>query len=167
MQTSDFLAFTALIISIYGIWMQNKGVQKQILAQNKGVRQQLLVANISEYTKRYQEIFEKLPKSVLDENFNLNSFSEDDKEKLLRSMWLYFDLCNEEYMLYHDLNLIDEKLWLLWEYAMTSAFKRPAFYQCWNVVFSNSFYPEPFSKYVNDKMIQLHNRGRQIYSNPK
>ncbi|MEA5551652.1 hypothetical protein VB713_11790 [Anabaena cylindrica UHCC 0172] len=151
MQTSDFIALLALVVSFISIWIQNKGVHKQ-----------LLVSNISEYTKRYQEIFEKLPKIVLDENFNLNSLSDDDKEKLLRSMWLYFDLCYEEYTLYHELNLIDKKLWKIWQAAMKSAFSRPAFYQCWNFVFDKSFYPKPFSKFVNDEMIELHNPGRRI-----
>lgn len=151
MQTSDFIASIALIISLFSIWLQNKGV-----------RQQLLVANISEYTKRYQEIFDRFPKSVLDENFDLNSLSEDDKDKLLRTMWIYFDLCNEEYILYHELNLIDEKLWKIWDSAMKFAFKRPAFYQCWNVILQNTSYPKSFSKFVNDKMIELHNSGRKI-----
>lgn len=151
MQTSNFISFLALIISLFSIWLQRRGVHKQ-----------LLVANISEYTKRYQEIFEKLPKSVLDENFNLNSLSEDDKENLLRPMWLYFDLCYEEYMLYHDLNLIDEKLWIHWKTGMISAFSRPAFYQCWDFVFNKSFYPLSFSTFVNDKMRELHKIGRTI-----
>jgi hypothetical protein len=151
MVISDFISTTALIISIFSVWLQNKGVQKE-----------LLVSNISAYTKRYQEIFEKLPKSVLDENFDLNSLSEDDKEKLLRPMWLYFDLCYEEYMLYHDLNLINKKLWIHWETGMKSAFSRPAFYQCWNFVFDKSFYPLSFSTFVNEKMRELHKLGRRI-----
>ena len=71
MQISDFIALTALATSLFSIWLQNRGVRKQ-----------LLVTNISEYTKRYQEIFEKLPKSVIDENFDINTFSEDEREKI-------------------------------------------------------------------------------------
>lgn len=151
MQTSDLIASIALIISLFSIWLQDKGVRKQ-----------LQVVNISEYTKRYQEIIEKFPRSVLDKNFDINSLSQDDKEKLLRSMWIYFDLCYEEYILYYELNLIDKKLWKLWEGTMTSAFGRPAFYQCWNVVCNHSSYPESFSNFVKDKMIKLHNPGRRI-----
>jgi hypothetical protein len=151
MHISDFIAFTALVISLYGIWRQDKGV-----------KQQLVVANISAYTKRYQEIFDRFPKSVIDEKFKLDSLSEDDKEKLLRPMWLYFDLCYEEYILFHDLNLIDEKLWKHWESGMKSAFSRPAFYQCWKFVFNNSFYPIAFSKFVNDEMDELYKPGRKI-----
>jgi hypothetical protein len=120
------------------------------------------VSSLIAYTKRYQEIIEKMPRSVVDNNFNLNSFSDDEKEKLLRSMWLYFDLCFEEYSLYHELKLIDKKLWNNWEKAMFSAFDRPAFYQCWKVIFDKSFYPKSFSKFVNDKMLELHSPGRII-----
>jgi hypothetical protein len=175
MQTSDFIALIALAASLYAVWMQNKGVKEQILAQNKGVKEQilaqnegvkeqLLVANISTYTKRYQEIVEKLPKSIIDENFNLSSLSQEEQEKILRPVWLYFDLCYEEYMLYHDFSLIDEKLWMHWEAGMISAFNRPAFYQCWEYIFKNSFYPKSFNKFVNDKMSELHNKARSIKS---
>jgi hypothetical protein len=148
-QVSDSIAIVALVVSFFSIWLQSRSVQKE-----------LLVANISEYTKRYQYIFEKLPKSVLDENFNFKSLSEEDQEKLLRSMWLYFDLCYEEYTLYHKLNLIDKKVWRLWQDAMISAFSRPAFFQCWEFIFSHSFYPKYFSKFVNDTMNDLHKPGR-------
>ena len=151
MQVSDFIALTALVISLFSIWLQSRGVHKQ-----------LLVTNISEYTKRYQEIFEKLPKSVIDENFDISTFSEDEKEKLLCPMWLYFDLCYEEYILFHELNLIDKKLWKYWEAGMTSAFSRPSFYQCWELIFKNSYYPRAFSKFVNDKMIKSHHRSKNI-----
>ena len=151
MQTSNFIASVALIISLFSIWLQDRGIRKQ-----------LLLANISAYTKRYQEIFEKFPKDVLDENFKLDSFSKDNQEKILRIMWVYFDLCNEEYTLYHELNLLDKKIWNIWELSMTSAFQRPSFYQCWNVISAHSVYPKSFYKFVNDKMIQLHNSGRRI-----
>ncbi len=152
MQTSDILATIALVLSIGSIWFQDRGVRKQ-----------LMVSNISEYTKRYQEIAEKLPKIVLDNNFNLNSLSQDERENLLRIMWLYFDLCYEEYILFYELKLIDKNLWKHWEAAMVSALARPAFYQCWQIVHDESFYPKPFSKFVIDKMNILHSPGRKIY----
>jgi hypothetical protein len=140
-QFSDFIALTALIVSLFSIWLQDRGA-----------RQQLLVANISEYTKRYQEIFEKFPKSILDEDFNLDSFSDDEQEKLLRYIWLYFDLCYEEYVLYYDLKLVNKQVWKLWEAGMVSAFSRSSFRQCWVVISYNSFYPEKFSKFVSNIM---------------
>ena len=153
MDTTHIIASIALIISLISIWQKNRGLC-----------QQLLVTNISTYTKRYQEILEKMPKSVIENDFDLNSFPEDEKEKLLRSMWLYFDLCYEEYILYHELKLIGKKLWKIWEKSIFSAFARPAFYQCWNVIYDQSSYPPPFSKFVKDKMLELHRPGRRIIS---
>ena len=151
-QFSDIFSVLALVISVTSIWLQNRGV-----------RQQLLVSNVSEYTKRYGEIFEKLPQSILDNSFNLDSLPENEKEKVLRTLWLYFDLCYEEYILFHELRLVDKKLWGHWESAMTSAFSRPAFYQSWQVIFNESFYPKPFSKFVSEKMAELHNPGRRLF----
>ncbi|MEL7006165.1 MAG: hypothetical protein AAFN93_26070 [Bacteroidota bacterium] len=141
MQLSDYIAFLALIISIIGLWMQDRGA-----------RQQLLVANISEYTKRYQDIFEKLPKSLLDENFNLATLTEDEQEPILRYVWLYFDLCYEQYLIHHDLKLVNMKVWKLWEAGMKATFSRPSFQQCWMVINANSFYPGKFARFV-DKLI--------------
>ncbi|NEP49613.1 MAG: hypothetical protein F6K65_12620 [Moorea sp. SIO3C2] len=145
MKLSDFIALLALIISIYSIW-----------AQNKGIKQELLITNISEYTKRYQEIFEKLPKIVLDENFDINSLSEVDKEEIVRPVWLYFDLCYEQYLLYYELDIVDKKLWKYWEAGMVSAFSRPSFFTCWNIISTISAYPRNFTNFVNHKMSQLH-----------
>ena len=155
MKLSDSIAFLALVTSLFStlfsIWVQNKGISKQ-----------LQVANISEYTKRYQEIFKKFPKTILEEKFNLDSLPSKEKEDLLRLMWLYFDLCYEEYMLYKDLNLINKKLWNMWEISMTSAFARPAFYQGWSFILRNSFYPDDFNTFVNLKMSSLHIKSRNF-----
>ncbi|NEP36268.1 hypothetical protein [Moorena sp. SIO3B2] len=145
MQLSDFIALLALIISIYSIWVQNKGI-----------KQELLITNVSEYTKRYQEIFEKLPKIVLDENFNIDSLSDEDKEIIVRPVWLYFDLCYEQYLLHYELDIVDQKLWKYWEAGMVSAFSRPSFFICWNIISNISAYPRNFTNFVNHKMSQLH-----------
>ncbi len=137
LQFSDILSILAVVISIGSLWFQNEGVRKQ-----------LLVANINEYTKRYQDIFQTFPKIILEPNFNLNSLSPVEKDNVLRSMWLYFDLCYEEYMLYHDLKLIDKKLWKSWELSMKSAFSRPSFGQSWDEIIKVSYYPPPFQQFV-------------------
>ena len=141
MQTSNIIASVALIISLFSVWLQRRGV-----------REQLLLANISTYTKRYEEIFDRFPKSVLDENFNLASLSEDEQEKLLRTMWIYFNLCYEEYFLYHNLKLIDKNLWKIWNSAMKTAFGRPAFCQCWEVIRNYTICSASFSEFVKEMM---------------
>ncbi|MEB3341414.1 hypothetical protein [Okeania sp.] len=113
---SEVIATIALVISLFSI-----------LSQNKGVKKQLLVANIGEYTRRYQEIIINLPESILYSHFNINHLDRAEKIKILRYMELYFDLCFEEYSLYHDLKLIDKKLWKIWESGIKATLSRPAF----------------------------------------
>lgn len=128
MQTSDIIASLALLISLLSIWLQKSSDRSQIM-----------VGNFLEYTKRYQEIISHFPKEVVEENFDLTSTSEVDREKLLRYMWMYFDLCYEEYCLY-KLGYIDRKLWTIWESGMKAAFSRPAFRQSWQLIIGNTSY---------------------------
>lgn len=135
---SDVIATIALVISLFSIWAQDKGVKKQ-----------LLVANIGEYTKRYQEIIWNLPESILSSNFDINYLDRAERIKILRYMWLYFDLCFEEYSLYHNLKLIDKKLWKIWESAIRASFSRPAFAQCWMIISQQTSYGSGFEKFIN------------------
>lgn len=138
LQLSDVLAILALIASLFSIWIQDRGVRKQ-----------LLIANVSEYTKRYQEIILNLPKTVVFNDFNLASLDVKEQDKILRYMWIYFDLCYEEFSIYHDLRLINQKLWERWKSGMISSFSRPAFQQCWYLISSNTQYPQSFVQFIN------------------
>ncbi|NEQ38434.1 MAG: hypothetical protein F6K40_20050 [Okeania sp. SIO3I5] len=64
-------------------------------------------------------------------------------------MWLYFDLCFEEYSLYHDLKLIDKKLWKIWESGIKASFNKPAFSQCWMIISQQTSYGSDFEKFIN------------------
>lgn len=139
MGTSDLIALVALFISLVGLWLQSSGS-----------RQQLLVANISEYTKRYQEIFAKMPPSLLDPNFDLESFSDVEKEAIIRNVWSYFDLCYEQYYIYHDLKLVNRKVWKNWQDGMRSAMGRTSFQQCWKTINVISRYPNKFVQFINE-----------------
>ena len=152
-QISNILSILALFASFFSIWLHNQGFRKQ-----------LLVANMSNYTRRYQEIVESLPADVLHKEFNLESLDEVEQYKILRSMWFYFDLCYEEYILYYELNLIDKKLWRIWENNMKSAFSRPVFYQGWKKILERSSYSEKsyekFYNFVDEQMSLLHNKSK-------
>lgn len=138
LQLSDVLSILALIASLFSIWIQDRGVRKQ-----------LLVANVSEYTKRYQEIILNLPKSVIFDDFNLESLDGEEQDKILRYMWIYFDLCYEEFSIYYDLRLINKILWRRWKSGMASSFDRPAFQQSWYLISNNTSYPQPFVNFIN------------------
>ena len=126
MQTSDLIASLALFISILSLWLQT-------ISSNK----QFMLSNFIEYTRRYQEIIIHFPKDLVNSEFDITLISESERENLLRYMWLYFDLCNEEYCLY-KLGFINTQLWNIWELGMKSSFSRPAFQQCWEIISKNS-----------------------------
>ncbi|BAY34102.1 hypothetical protein NIES2107_60070 [Nostoc carneum NIES-2107] len=138
MQVSDIIASLALIVAGASFWFQQKSDRKQ-----------LMVSNFLEYTKRYQEIIVHFPKEVVDENFNLSSFSENEQEEILRYMWMYFDLCYEEYSLY-KLGYIDLDLWSIWESGIKSSFSRSAFQQSWHLIRGNTNYKSDlgFAKFI-------------------
>ena len=142
-QISDFLSILALIVSIGSILIQNIGVNKQ-----------LLISNINEYTKRYEDIIKNFPAIVIDDNFDINKLPIDEQETILCYMLIYFNLCYEEYILFHDLKLIDKKLWSIWKDAMEASFSRPSFRQCWIIVKEQSTYPRSFINFVN-KIINI------------
>jgi len=137
---TDTIASIALIVSFISIFLQRKDVNKQ-----------LTVTNICEYTKRYQEIIFGLPENVLDDKFDINSFSEKEKVRILRYMWLYFDLCYEEYNLYHNLKLINKKVWNMWELGIKTALCRPAFVVSWKIISRKTTYgnDDNFVKFIN------------------
>lgn len=131
-----FISSLSLVISLLGVILEGKRNQKQII-----------VTNISEYTKRYQDIILNLPRSVLDDDFNLNEFEEEEKFKILRYMWIYFDLCFEEYTLF-ELKLIDKEVWKLWKLGIKSSLKRSAFEQSWHVISQNTSYNSKFRSFM-------------------
>lgn len=151
MQTSDIIALLALSISILSLWLQNSGSQKQIM-----------LSNFLEYTQRYQEIISHFPKDVINQNFDITSMPENEQESLLRYMWMYFDLCYEEYQL-HKLGFINSNLWKFWDIGMKSAFSRPAFQQSWYLIRDKTKY-EPdldFVKFVESSFKSQRNHIRR------
>ena len=140
LEPSDVIATIAIVISLFSIWSQDKGVKKQ-----------LLVA-----------IIWSLPESVLYSNFDISSLDRAERIKILRYMWLYFDLCFEEYSLYHNLKLIDKKLWKIWESAITASFSRPAFSQCWMIISQQTSYSSGFEKFINSIINSQHNRLKKL-----
>ena len=62
-------------------------------------RRQLQLNFFADYTKRYQEIVLNFPESINKHDFDFDELH-DEKDKTLRYMRAYFDLCSEEYFLY-------------------------------------------------------------------
>lgn len=137
----------ASIVSVFGVcitaiafWFTVKSFQKQ-----------LQLSFFSEYTKRYQEIMLNLPESINASNFEYDTLSRDERDKTLRYMRAYFDLCSEEYYLYKK-NYIDKCTWKEWESGMKFAFSKTAFVKAWTLLKFDAIYYGEFSKFVSESM---------------
>ncbi|EHZ2575512.1 hypothetical protein K5N30_004442 [Vibrio parahaemolyticus] len=137
------IALGAAIISIVALGFQSRATKKQLELQTK----QLKLQNYMEYTKRYQEIILNFPESVNERDFMLESLPEEVRDKTMRYMRVYFDLCFEEFGL-HKRNMIDDETWSVWEGGMKFAFSKPAFIQAWDVIKLDTHYNESFNNLV-------------------
>ena len=112
-------------------------------------KKQLQLNFFAEYTKRYQEITLNFPESVNEEDFSIDSLDMEIKNKTLRYMRAYFDLCSEEYFLWKKGN-IDNETWNEWESGIKFAFSKPAFRQAWEVLRLDTIYYSEFTGFVNN-----------------
>jgi len=101
--------------------------------EQRQTRKQLKIQNFSDYTSRYQDIIVNLPFDVMDEDFDIDSLEKDERERCLKWMKAYFDLCAEEYFLNRKA-VIDRDIWLDWKEGMVYVFNRPAFLKGWKIV---------------------------------
>jgi hypothetical protein len=137
MSTSDVLSFIAIVIASISIFLQRKDAGKQ-----------LLVANFSAYTKRYQELLEKFPACIVDKSFNMSKLSKEQREVVLRYMWIYFELCYEEFFLYKQ-KFIPQDVWKAWKAGMASSFSRPSFQQSWQLIKNYNHFPSDFTNFID------------------
>lgn len=112
-------------------------------------KKQLHLNFFSDYTKRYQEIILNLPLGVDGDGFKISDQPEDVRDKTLRYMRAYFDLCSEEYFLWRNGDL-DKKTWKEWEAGIMLAFSKPAFKEAWETLNLDTIYYSQFSDYVSE-----------------
>lgn len=114
-------------------------------------KKQLQLNFFADYTKRYQEIILSFPESINSKHFDLDKLKTDERDKTLRYMRAYFDLCSEEYFLWKQGN-IDDNTWQEWETGIKFAFSKPAFQQAWRVLGLDTIYYGNFSEFVSESM---------------
>ena len=114
-------------------------------------KKQLQLNFFADYTKRYQEIVLNFPESINDKEFELDKLETPVRDKTLRYMRAYFDLCSEEYYLWKKGN-IDASTWQEWETGIKFAFSKPAFQQAWKILGFDTIYYGKFSEFVNKSM---------------
>ena len=113
----------------------------------RNFRKQLQLNFFAEYTKRYQEIILNFPESINEKDFDFKSLDQDERNKTLRYMRVYFDLCSEEYFLWQSKH-IDEKTWREWESGIKYAFSKTAFREGWRRITMDTIYYKEFSRFV-------------------
>jgi len=111
-------------------------------------KKQLQLNFFADYTKRYQEIILNFPENINEKNFQIDNLDAEIKNKTLRYMRAYFDLCSEEYYLWTK-KKISNDIWKEWESGIKFAFSKSAFKQAWEVVHLDTNYYEEFTKFVN------------------
>lgn len=126
------IALVAIIVSILALYAQTK---------------QLTLQNYMEYTKRYQEIILHFPENINEDDFDMKTLECDKKEKTMRYMRVYYDLCFEEFDL-HTKQFIDDTIWGAWRSGMQFAFRKTAFQQAWKKIKEDTQYSKKFTKFV-------------------
>ena len=121
-----------------------------VWCQLRSLSQQTRLQNFSDYTKRYQEIVLNFPEDINSESFSFEERA--DREKTMRYMRAYFDLCFEEWYLYKS-GLIGSEFWCIWEGGIKTAVSKSAFRQAWKIIKnSNTEYGHEFDKFIEAKM---------------
>ncbi|MFY1021259.1 hypothetical protein [Ectopseudomonas khazarica] len=110
-------------------------------------RKQLQLQFFADHTKRYQEIILNFPEQINDYDFSMDALTPEARDKTLRYMRAYFDLCSEEYFLWKN-KRIDNKTWKEWKSGMHFAFSKPAFKEAWNKLRLDTIYYEDFTSLV-------------------
>lgn len=110
-------------------------------------KKQMQLNFFADYTKRYQDVILGFPETINEPNFKLNKLSLQKRDKTLRHMRAYFDLCSEEYFLWRNGNLGDD-VWKEWEIGIRFALSKPAFQQGWKTLRKDTIYQGEFAKFV-------------------
>ena len=141
-EVTEVVSIIGVLITAFALWFTVRSFRKQ-----------LQLNYLSEYTKRYQEIILNFPESINQECFRFVSLSKDERDKTLRYMRAYFDLCSEEYFLKRQ-NNIDDATWNEWKTGMQFAFSKSAFRQAWKILRLDKIYYGEFTKFVNDTLLR-------------
>jgi hypothetical protein len=137
------MPFTELILQVLAIAVA-VGV---LFFSIRSFKKQLQVTLFADYTKRYQDIMLNLPLTVTEDSFDFDQLDEVERDKTLRYMRAYFDLCSEE--LYLSISGdIEPRTWTEWEKGIKATFKFKAFRDAWILLGFNTEFYEKFSEFA-------------------
>lgn len=141
-----------VVMAAIGVIIALCANRNQLITFNR----QLKLNFFSDYTKRYQEIILNFPENINAKDFSLEKLKRKERNKTLRYMRAYFDLCSEEFYLNEE-KYIDEKVWGVWEGGIKFALSKAAFQQSWKLINMDTSYDDDFKKWVK-KEIENHSK---------
>jgi len=145
MEIADWIQSLGIFLAIIGLIITICNNRKQL----KIYHDQLKLSFFAEYTKRYQEILLNFPTNIYLKDFNYLNLPDEIKEKTLRYMRAYFDLCSEEFDL-KNAGYISSKVWKNWKEGIEFAFSKKAFINAWELLsFDDRYYPE-FTSWITE-----------------
>ncbi len=145
MTCSEILQLGLLLAAITGLIIALIFNFKQLRILNKQQKLNVFI----DYTKRYQDIILNFPENINEVNFSFDKLDMDIKEKTLRYMRAYFDLCSEELDMFND-GYIEKRIWENWEGGINFTLSKTAFREAWKIInLDTQFYPD-FSKFMQE-----------------
>lgn len=135
----NLISTFAALVAIAGLIYQSHATRKQVKLQN-----------FIEYTKRYQEIILNFPENINEQCFSFGDLSPEVKDKTMRYMRAYCDLCFEEFTL-HEKKFIDNDLWSIFRGGMEAAFSKSSFKQAWATIRTDTKFSSGFAAFVENQ----------------
>jgi hypothetical protein len=101
----------------------------------RSVRDRLWLQTFSDYTKRYDDILDRLPEEarLLEESLNPDDLTAVERRRLLIGFRRYFNLCSEEFYL-RKRRRIDVETWGIWEKGIRQTMRFPTFRRAWETI---------------------------------
>ena len=143
MVLADWIQLGMALVAIVGLTITILNNKRQFQSLNE----QMKLSCFADYTKRYQEIILNFPECIYREDFTYSQLSDSEKEKTLKYMRIYFDLCSEQLFL-HNQNYIEPKIWKNWEEGIRWSFSRKAYRDAWDITCQNTVYYNDFSDWI-------------------
>jgi len=148
MGTTEIIQLILIGLTIIGLFISFYFNRKHL----KLFTTQLKLNFFSEYTKRYQEIILNFPEEINNPDFDLTSLDKETKNRILKYMRAYFDLCSEEYNL-HKRKIIDDDIWKNWEEGIKYTFSKKPFKQGWKIIKLDTLYYKDFTDWIENEIL--------------
>lgn len=143
------IAITAIIGIITLIIMLCISI-KETQNANKRSLEQAQLSLYAEYTRRYQSFVMGVPDDVYFGNATVTP-------NTLKYVQVYFDLCDEEYLLYKR-GLIDDVVWQTWkegmEFTIRTA-KGDLYLKCWKKIKEQDYYNLEFVVFFENEILKI------------